>query len=190
MGQFQAGDNPADHTVKEVVDFLKGDDATPDEYDRVMQAERERDGGGRLGIINLTGTEDTAPASTGDAPAGPNEAATGQESPADQAKTVDDPQASGDAGKTAEQYPDDAPAALGPEKPQSEAEAAAHAATLAAQDAAKVSDVNPLQMQPAAAGETQTPEEALKLAVERSKVYRTNPGDSSVTPVEPADESE
>jgi hypothetical protein len=169
MTQFQAGDNPADHTVKEVVDFLKGGEATPDEYDRVMQAERE--GSNRLGIINLSGSEAAAPAGDqveGDV-AGPNEAATGQYSPADRAKTVDDPQASGDAATTAEPYPDDAPASLGPEQPQSAAEEAAHVATLANLQAAEVSDVNPLQAQAAAPQKTQTPEEALKLAVERSQ---------------------
>lgn len=182
MGKFQAGDNPADHTNAEVVEFLTGDECTPDEYDRVMEAERS--GRNRVGILNGTGADEPAPvAPDEDAPAGPNEAATGQESPADRAKTVDDPQASGDAGTTAEPYPDDAPASLGPEQPQSEAEEAAHAATLAALDAAEASSVNPLQMQPAAPQETQTPADALKLAVERSKVYRTNPGDSSAAPV-------
>lgn len=52
---FKAGDNPNDFTVPQVVKFLKGDDVTGDEYDRVMQAERE--GQGRLGIINLSGAE-------------------------------------------------------------------------------------------------------------------------------------
>lgn len=182
MSKFQTGDDPADHTNAEVVEFLKGDEATPDEYERVMAAERGNRA--RSGILNLTGTDE--PAAPADAvvddPAGPNEAATGQESPADRAKTVDDPQASGDAATTAEPYPDDAPAALGPEQPQSAAEEAAHAATLAAHEAAEVSSVNPLQMQPAAPQKTQTPAEALALAVERSKVYRTNPGDSSAAP--------
>lgn len=187
MGKFEAGSNPADHTVAEVNEFLKGDEVTGDEYDRVVAAERE--GKNRIGIISGSGAEDPAPvAPAEDEPAGPNEAATGQESPADEAKTVDDPQASGDAGTTAEPYPDDAPAALGPEMPQSEAEEAAHAATLATSEAAAASNVNPLQMQPAAPQKTQTAEEALALAVERSKVYRTNPGDSSVAPV--AEESE
>lgn len=182
MGKFEAGHDPADHTVAEVNEFLKGDEVTGDEYDRVVASERE--GKNRIGIISGSGQEDPAPvAPAEDAPAGPNEDATGQESPADEAKTVDDPQASGDAGTTAEQYPHDAPAALGPEMPQSEAEEAAHAATLAAQQAAEQADVNPLQMQPAARQETQTPAEALALAVERSKVYRTNPGDSSAAPV-------
>jgi hypothetical protein len=163
MSQFQAGDNPADHTVREVVDYLKGEDATPDEYERVMQAEREREGGGRLGIINLTGADDPAPAADqamtkpdGSAAAGPNEAATGQESPADQAKTVDDPQASGDAAVTAGTYPDDAPASLGPDMPQSDAEMQAHAETLAALSAA-----------------TQTPEEALKRAAELAQQWKS-----------------
>lgn len=162
--QFQAGDNPADYNVQQVVAYLKGEDATPDEYERVMQAERERDGGGRLGILNLSGTETTTNADSaeltqpdGEPAAGPNEAATGQESPADEAKAVDDPQASGDAGVTAELYPDEAPAALGPEMPQSQAEAEAHAQTLANQAAA-----------------TQTPAEALKLAGELSQRWKTN----------------
>lgn len=171
MGQFTAGDNPADHTVREVVEYLKSDDATPDEYERVMAAERERDGGGRAGIISMSGTEDAAPAAGAVTdPAGPNEAATGQESPADRAKDVDDPQASGDAGTTAEQYPADAPASLGPDMPQSQAEADAHAATLAAAAVAEVSDVN--------RPKTQTPEEALKLAGELAQRWKTPANDS------------
>jgi hypothetical protein len=163
MAKFEAGHSPADHTVSEVVEFLKGDDATPDEYDRVMQAEREREGGGRLGILNLSGSDapvapDEAELTTpaGEPAAGPNEAATGQESPADQAKEVADPHASGDAGLTAEPYPDAALSSLGPEQPQTQAEAEAHAQTIAAQSAA-----------------TQTPEEALKLAGELSQRWKT-----------------
>lgn len=171
MAKFEVGNNPADHTVAEVNEFLKGDEVTGDEYDRVVQA--ERDGKNRIGIISGSGQEDAAPVAPAEGEAaGPNEAATGQYSPADRAKTVDDPQASGDAGTTAEPYSDDAPASLGPEQPQSAAEEAAHAATVAALDAANASDVsaNPLQMKPAAAQETQTPAEALALAVERSKM--------------------
>lgn len=59
---FKAGDNPNDFTVPQVVKFLKGDDVTGDEYDRVMQAERE--GQGRVGIINLSGAETEPPAET------------------------------------------------------------------------------------------------------------------------------
>ncbi|MET9313820.1 hypothetical protein ABZX12_18565 [Kribbella sp. NPDC003505] len=168
MGKFEAGSNPADHTVAEVNEFLNGGDVTGDEYDRVVQAERE--GKNRVGIISGSGQEETAAAVAADEAAGPNERATGQESPADEAKTVDDPDASGDAGTTAEPYPDDAPAALGLEQPQSAAEEAAHAATLATAKAAQASDVNPLRMQPAAPQKTQTPEQALKLAVERSQL--------------------
>jgi hypothetical protein len=156
MAQFEAGHSPADHTVREVVDFLKGEDVTPDEYDRVMQAERERDGGGRVGILNLSG-EESAPVAGADVvedPAGPNEAATGQVSPADRAKTVSDPKASGDAGVTAAEYPEDAPASLGPDMPQSQAEEDAHAQTIAAQA-------------------TQTPEQARALAAELSAKWRT-----------------
>jgi hypothetical protein len=159
MSAFLTGDDPADHTNAEVVEFLKGDDCTPDEYERVMAAERGNRN--RTGIMNLTGSEEPAAVEAmtkpdGSEAAGPNEAATGQESPADQAKTVDDPQASGDAGVTAEQYPDDAPSALGPDMPQSLAEEAAHAETLISQQAA-----------------TQTPEEALKLAGELSQRWKT-----------------
>lgn len=173
MAQFETGNDPADHTNAEVVDFLTGNDATPDEYERVMQA--ERDGRGRVGILNLTGAPEGAdvPAAEASEPAGPNEDATGQESPADQAKTVDDPDASGDAAVTAEPYPDEAPPQLGPEQPQSAAEEAAHAASLAAADAAQASDVNvaqSIQAQPAAKQATQTPEQALALAVERSNL--------------------
>ena len=164
MAKFKAGDNPADFKVGEVVEFLKGDEATPDEYDRVMAAERERDNGGRVGILNLSGVEDTAPAPTDEAltkpdgseAAGPNEAATGQESPADQASTSSDPQASGDEALTAEQYPDEAPAQLGPEMPQSEAEKDAHAQSLAAHAAA-----------------TQTPDQARALAAQLAQQWKT-----------------
>lgn len=168
MAKFEAGNNPADHNVAEVVEYLKGDDVTGDEYDRVLQAEREREGGGRVGILNLSGSETAAPepdSPPADAevtePAGPNEAATGEFSPADHAKDVDDPQASGDAGVTADQYPDEAPAALGPDMPQSQAEAEAHGATLAAHAFA-----------------TQTPAEALKLATELAQQWRRPAADA------------
>lgn len=167
MSKFETGNDPADHTNAEVVDFLNGEEVTPDEYERVMAAERGNRA--RVGILNLTGSDEApADAAVVDEPAGPNEAATGQESPADRAKTVADPQASGDAGLTAEPYPDDAPAQLGPEQPQSKAEEDAHAATLAAAEAAQAQDLN---QAPALSGDrpaTQTPEQALKLAVERS----------------------
>ena len=173
MAKFKTGDDPADHTPREVVDYLKSDEVTGDEYDRVIQAERE--GKARTGIMNLSGDDSPAAATpdgggeletpAGEPAAGPNEAATGQESPADEAKTVDDPHASGDAGTTAEQYPDEAPAALGPDMPQSQAEADAHLATLAAQEAAAASDVS----RPA----TQTPEEARTLATKLSQQWKT-----------------
>ena len=158
MAKFKAGDDPADFTAPEVVEFLKGEDATPDEYDRVMEAERGNRG--RVGILNLSGATTASGDATGDEPelttpagepaAGPNEAVTGQESPADQAKTVSDPQASGDAGLTAEEYPEEAPASLGPEQPQTEAEAEAHAVTML----------------------TQTPEQALARAAELSQQWK------------------
>lgn len=151
MAKFEAGADPANHTNAEVVEFLTGNDCTPDEYDRVMTAERE--GRNRVGILNGSGAEEASASET----AGPNEAATGQESPADQASDVADPQASGDAGTTAEPYPGEAPAALGPEKPQSEAEELAHAQTIANQAAA-----------------TQTPAEALAKAAELSQQWKTN----------------
>jgi len=154
MAKFEAGNDPANHTVAEVVEYLTGNDATPDEYDRVMQAERE--GKNRVGIISGSGTESVAPLETptGEPAAGPNEAATGQESPADQAKTSSDPNASGDSGVTADQYPDEAPAALGPDMPQSEAEADAHAQTIVAQA-------------------TQTPEQARARAAELAQQWKT-----------------
>lgn len=96
-------------------------------------------------------------------PAGPNEAATGQESPADQAKTVDDPQASGDAGTTAEPYGDDAPSALGPEQPQSAAEQAAHDQTAAEAEAAQYGTPI-LDDEGREVGRRYTPEEAAKAA--------------------------
>lgn len=134
MAKFESGNDPAEHTVPEVVDFLKGDEVTGDEYDRVIEAERGRDGGGRVGIMSL-GDRAAADAEPMQAPdgsdaAGPNEAATGQPSPADEAKTVDDPHASGDEGLTADQYPDDAPASLGPDMPQTDAEQDAHDETV------------------------------------------------------------
>jgi hypothetical protein len=100
-----------------------------------------------------------------DAAAGPNEAATGQESPADQAKTVNDPQASGDAATTAAEYGEDAPASLGPEQPQSAAEQAAHDATAATLEAAEASDVTTETSE-----ERYTPEEALRVAADRARL--------------------
>lgn len=176
--RFQAGDNPNDYTVSQVVAFLKSDDVTGDEYDRVVQAERE--GQGRVGIINLSGTENTAAAGElGEKPdgteaAGPNEAATGQFSPADHAKTVDDPEASGDAGLTADQYPDEAPASLGPDMPQSQPEEDAHAATVAAlpelskaERAAKPVDYTDGEIK------RYTPEEALREASRKATEWKT-----------------
>lgn len=64
MAEFVAGNDPAEHTVAEVTAFLKGDDVTGDEYDRVMAAEREREGGGRVGIISLSGVETPDPEPT------------------------------------------------------------------------------------------------------------------------------
>lgn len=180
MAKFVAGNDPADHTVAEVVEYLKGDDATPDEYERVMEAERGRDGGGRVGIISMSGAEpvaadDSAPdqleTPSGEPAAGPNEAATGQPSPADEAKTSADPYASGDAGTTSEKYGDDDPASLGPDMPQSQAEADAHAATLLSLGGAQQSSL----VKPA----TQTPEEALKLAGELSERWKTRPAADS-----------
>lgn len=173
MSKFEAGNDPAKHTVAEVVEFLNGDDVTGDEYERVMAAERENRA--RPGIISLSGQE-TAEAEpvSGDEAAGPNERATGQQSPADEAKTVDDPNASGDAGLTAEPYPDEAPADLGPEMPQSAAEEAAHAATTATMEAAQATSVlNDSDAEQVAPRKTQTPEEALNLAVERSNAWKT-----------------
>lgn len=167
MSKFETGNDPADHTNAEVVDFLNGEDVTPDEYERVLEAERGNRA--RVGILNLSGSDEPAADPVAD-PAGPNEAATGQESPADEAKTVDDPQASGDAGLTADQYPDDAPAALGPDMPQSQAEADAHAATLVAQAAAEASDVNRPR--------TQTAADALARAIELTKGFRREPAAS------------
>lgn len=169
MAKFEAGNDPADHTVAEVVEFLKSDDVTGDEYDRVVQAERE--GRNRVGIMSGSGVEETAAEPIAD-PAGPNEAATGEYSPADRAKTVDDPQASGDAGVTAEQYPDDAPASLGPDMPQSAPEEAAHEATVAdltrAERGAKPVDYTD--------GEVQrfTPDEALRHAQNRATEWVTS----------------
>jgi hypothetical protein len=179
MAKFEAGNNPADHTVAEVNEFLRGDEVTGDEHDRVMQAERE--GRNRIGIMSGSGQEEPAPIAP-EAPvedaAGPNEAATGQESPADQASTVDDPAASGDAGTTAEPYPDDAPASLGPEKPQSAAEEAAHAATLASLEAAElgqpVYDDNGNEV-----GRKYTPEEALQAATQRARAWKSQPSNTA-----------
>lgn len=178
MAQFVAGNDPAEHTNQEVTDYLKSDDCTPDEYERVMEAERS--GRNRVGILNLTGEEAPAEAEPMSKPdgteaAGPNEAATGQDSPADQAKTVDDPQASGDEGVTAEQYPDDAPASLGPDMPQTDAEQEAHDATIAALSKAEYNALpadrregsEPVRATP------YTPAEALKAAAEKSRSWAT-----------------
>lgn len=106
---------------------------------------------------------------------GPNEAATGQDSPADDAKTVADPQASGDAGTTAGEYGEDAPASLGPDMPQSDAEQAAHDATVSTLEAAADADVSADTPQV----ERYTPEEALKVAVERAQAWKTAPSDNA-----------
>lgn len=169
MAKFQPGGDPGEHTVAEVNEYLRNGDPTADEYERVIEAERA--GKGRVGIISGSGAE-SDPFPVGEGPAGPNEAATGQESPADRAKTVDDPNASGDAGVTAENYPDDAPAALGPDMPQSAAEEAAHAATLAAHDAAEISDLSVPTESREGSPATQTPAEALRLAIDRTSGYR------------------
>lgn len=176
MAEFVAGNDPADHTVSEVNEFLRNGDPTADEYERVINAERE--GKGRVGIISGSGAE-SEPFQPGSEAAGPNERATGQESPADQAKTVDDPNASGDAGVTAEPYPDSAPSALGPEQPQSVAEQAAHDATVAAQDAAAVADLSVPTEDAPARGATQTPAEALQQAITRTSGYRRPTGDEA-----------
>jgi hypothetical protein len=137
MAQFKAGNNPADHTVAEVMEYMTSSQEMPDgEYDRIVTA--ERDGKARVGILSGSGLDEVAESNgdqmeqpDGTPAAGPNEAATGQYSPADNAKEVDDPQASGDAGVTAEPYRDEAPASLGPDMPQSQAEQDAHDATIA-----------------------------------------------------------
>ena len=172
MAEFVAGNDPADHTVTEVNEFLRNGDPTADEYERVIESERA--GRGRVGIISGSGAEaDPFPAAVdGEGPAGPNERATGQVSPADRAKTVDDPNASGDAALTAEPYPDDAPASLGPEQPQSKAEADAHAATVANLEAAESSSVVESEVLDENKPKTQTPAEALQLAIDKTKGYR------------------
>lgn len=111
-----------------------------------------------------------------DQASGPNEAATGQDSPADDAKTVSDPQASGDAGLTAGEYGEDAPASLGPDMPQSDAEQAAHDATTATLEAAEATSGVP---DAAPAEERYTPEEALRVAVQRAQAWKTRPSDSN-----------
>lgn len=68
MGKFEAGSDPANHTVAEVVEFLQGDEVTVDEHDRVVQAERE--GKGRVGIISGSGAAEV-PAAEPEAPADP-----------------------------------------------------------------------------------------------------------------------
>lgn len=111
--------------------------------------------------------------------AGPNEAATGQDSPADDAKTVSDPQASGDAGTTAGEYGEDAPASLGPDMPQSDAEQAAHDATAAQLEAAEATGGVPAEPVAGTADKPYTPEEALRVAVERAQAWKTPPSDSN-----------
>jgi hypothetical protein len=168
VAKFQPGDNPADHSVRETVDYLSGD-VSPEERDRVMQAERE--GKNRVGVMSGSGVEATTDAVTD--PAGPNEAATGQVSPADRAKTVDDPQASGDAGETAEKYGEDAPASLGPDMPQSPAEQDAHDATAATLEAAQYGRAR-YDDEGNEIGRTYTPEEALKAASAMSGALRND----------------
>jgi len=178
MAKFEAGNDPANHTVAEVAEFLKSDEITGDEYDRVVEAERQ--GKNRVGIMNGTGVEDaTAVAEPMQAPdgseaAGPNEAATGQPSPADQAKTVDDPQASGDAGLTADQYPEDAPPSLGPDMPQSDAEQDAHDATVANLTGPQKNALPVDAREGGYPARRYTPEEALKEAVSRSTQWSRN----------------
>jgi hypothetical protein len=106
--------------------------------------------------------------------AGPNEAATGAFSPADEASVSPDPNASGDAGQTAEPYPVDAPAVLGPEQPQSKAEADAHAATLAGLDSAELGAA-PIdtRVSDGTGEERYSPAEALRVAQSRSQAWRT-----------------
>lgn len=191
MAKFAAGNDPADHTVAEVVEYLNGDEVTGDEHERIVAAERE--GKNRVGIMSGSGVDTpTEPTGSGDGgemvkpdgspAAGPNEAATGQESPADQAKTVDDPHASGDEGVTAEQYGDDAPASLGPDMPQSDAEQEAHDQTVAnlsreeynALPADRREGAEPVREKP------YTAEEALKVAVERA--HRMNRRGNTISP--------
>lgn len=117
--------------------------------------------------------DDANPPAPASEAAGPNEAATGEVSPADRAKTVDDPDASGDAGTTAERYPDDAPAQLGPEMPQSEAERAAHAASAAAAEVAGQLSGTPDEVL-APAEQRYTPEEALREASNRATNWSTH----------------
>lgn len=129
MGKFEAGHDPADHTVAEVNEFLKGEDVTGDEYDRVVQAERE--GRNRVGIISGSGVEEQLP----DAPPADDTAAD------DLKSDTEDVSGDGTGG------------ALPPADPEPAPEPA-----------------NPLQMQPAERQKTQTPAEALALAVERAKL--------------------
>lgn len=179
MAKFEAGNDPANHTVAEVAEFLKSDEITGDEYDRVVEAERQ--GKNRVGIMNGTGVEE-APAADqepmkapdGSDAAGPNEAATGQQSPADEAKTVNDPHASGDAGETADQYPDDAPASLGPEKPQSTPEQDAHDATVSTLTGPQRNALPVDAREGGYPARRFTPEEALKEAVARSTAWSRN----------------
>lgn len=58
MSEFVAGDNPADHTVAEVLAYLTGDEVTGDEHDRVVAAERA--GRNRVGIMSGSGVEEPA----------------------------------------------------------------------------------------------------------------------------------
>jgi len=81
MAKFEAGSDPADHTVAEVVEFLKSDEITGDEYDRVVQVERE--GRNRVGIMSGSGVEDP--------PADPPEAPAVLDPTAEPAVTPDEP---------------------------------------------------------------------------------------------------
>lgn len=180
--RFEAGNDPKDHTVAEVVEYLTGDDVTGDEHERIVQAERE--GRNRVGIMSGSGIEAAdEPTGSGDggvmaAPdgseaAGPNEAATGEPSPADEAKTTSDPHASGDEGLTAERYGDDAPASLGPDMPQTQAEQDAHDATVAALSREEYNSLPADRREGAAPVRSTpyTPAEALKAAAEKTRAW-------------------
>lgn len=69
MSEFKEGDDPKAHSVAETVEYLNGD-ITPDEYERVMNL--EKNGKGRPGIVNLTG-EEPPPEVTPEAPTVPPE---------------------------------------------------------------------------------------------------------------------
>lgn len=173
MATFEIGNDPAEHTNQEVVDFLKGDECTPDEYERVMGAERE--GRGRVGILNLSGEETPEP----EAP----DPAEAELLPVDLQPPAE-PAPEPEPEPEREKYDDDAPSQLGPDVPETDAEQEAHDASIAALTRAE-RDKLPADMREGSEpprAKPYTPAEALAAAVEKAQQWRTR--GNTITPDE------